>query len=268
MGHFHYVFVILVYRNYTDLKECLDSIKTKVTNSKSIIVDAFYSEECSSEIKKIADKYGCDYLLVENKGYSYGNNNGIKYAKKNYSFDYIVVSNPDIIINNLELDDRYAEMLCVLGPKITNLSKKKQNPMFYTPRLWCQKLIYKGLKHDKKIIFYLGLALNKADRILKSSFFVLAKKIKVYQLHGSFLIFSKALVYHFDKIFDENMFLFAEESYLAYLLKENNIPSYYLKSLSVTHKEDGSMKFRSDINEQLKIANIYVMEEYYKFGSK
>ena len=109
------------------------------------------------------------------------------------------------------------------------------------------------------------ITLNKFDKILFRALHCFKKSVKVYQLHGSFIIFTKALIDKFESLFDENMFLFAEESYLAYLLKNNNIPSYYFKSLYVIHKEDGSMKYRNDINEKLAESNIYLMEKYYNF---
>lgn len=41
-------------------------------------------------------------MNVENKGYSYGNNRGIEYCHNNYEYDYIIISNPDIIIKKFD----------------------------------------------------------------------------------------------------------------------------------------------------------------------
>ncbi len=266
MKDYSLVFVILVYRNYNDLEELLVSIREKAVASKAIIVDAFYSNEVSEKIKEIANSFDADYLSVPNNGYSFGNNIGIRHAINNYNFDSLIVSNPDIIIESLPIDTIKSYENCLIGPKVINKRGKNQNPMYYGCYIPAQKLIYKGLKSNNKILFYLGLLINKIIKALTRVVFVYKDTIKVYQLHGSFIIIKRSVLEDNMQLFDENMFLFAEESYLAIKMKQQNIKSIYDKRIVVKHKEDGSMKFRNDINEKLKESNIYVYEKYYHFG--
>lgn len=58
--------------------------------------------EYIKKINELADEYDCDYLSVENKGYSYGNNQGIKFVLENYEYDFIVISNPDVLIERYD----------------------------------------------------------------------------------------------------------------------------------------------------------------------
>lgn len=67
-------------------------------------------------------------------------------------------------------------------------------------------------------------------------------------------------------IYDENIFLFSEESYLSKILAEQGTKAYYCNDIKVLHKEDGSVKFRTDIDEQLRKASVYVYEKYYHFS--
>lgn len=268
MNFYSFVFVVLIYRNYSDLKELMSSICQKIDSFKCIVVDAFYDSDTSNEIKKICLDRDADYLRIENKGYSFGNNFGIEYALKTYSFEYLVVSNPDIVIKNMPLNVIKHYKNCVLGPKIINLRKKNQNPMYYRNCVCSSWFIYKGLKTNTKIVFFFGLFLNKILKKLHCLFNLFKKSIEVYQLHGSFIIFHKNVLKKNYPVFDNNMFLFAEESCLAFVLKQNSIKSFYDKRIEVAHKEDGSMKFRNDISAFMRDSNIYFFENYYGFGKK
>ncbi len=268
MNKYALIFVILVYRNYKDLEELLISIRQRAIDSKCIIVDAFYDDATSIEIKNISSTFFADYLAIPNKGYSYGNNIGIDYAKKKYLFDYLIVSNPDIVLDSFDFSILSRYKNSVIGPKIVNLRGKKQNPMYYKQNLFVQKIIYNGLKNNNKKRFFLGIAINKIIKRLYAVLYLFKKKISVYQLHGSFVIFHKDVLQKYEKIYDENMFLFAEESMLAVKLKKDKILSIYDKRIKVRHKEDGSMVFRNDINSLLRESNLYVFEKYYMFGEK
>lgn len=264
MRNVDFVFVLLAYRNYVDLKEFIESVKAQKINAAYIVVDAFYDNESSEKIKAVAGMAQADYLSVPNKGYSYGNNYGIEFARKNYDFKFLIVSNPDIIIKQLSMSLLKGMGDKVIGPKIINSRNRMQNPMYESENLIEQRLIYRGLKNNNKLYFYTGIALNK----LKRAIFLKRRGNKVtpvYQLHGSFVIFGRVVLDKLEKVYDENMFLFAEESYLAIKLKKEGICSIYNPHIIVNHKEDGSMSFRDDISDRLKEGNIYVFEKYYGF---
>ena len=132
MDYYKYIFIILVYRNSDDLKDCLDSIRKKVHSCKVIVVNAYYDDVSLSEIEKIANQYKCDFIGIENKGYSYGNNKGIEFAQKKYLFDYIVISNPDIVIEKYDdsfLDENFK--YDIIAPQIIAASGKAQNPAMF-----------------------------------------------------------------------------------------------------------------------------------------
>lgn len=261
---YKYIFVILVYRNADDLYDCLKSIQEKVNDYKIIIVNSFYDYESEKNISEIAYNYGCEFLSVENKGYGAGNNKGIEYALSKYDFDYIVLSNPDIIIEEFTDEVLKSNKDCVVAPLIKTLNGKSQNPYWMYKCSFAEWLIYQGQKHGNTTMYYVGVAINKIIReIGLKKFLSSPKKFDfVYATHGSFVFFPHSL---FDKIglfYDENMFLFAEEPYIAHVFEDAGIKSIITKDVKILHKEDGSMKIsKIDENSEAQKSIIYYYEK-------
>ena len=92
---YDFIFVVLVYRNTSDLIDFFASLKLERT--KVIVVNSFYDEESEKQFKQISEINHADFLSVPNKGYGAGNNRGVEYALKHYDFKYLVISNADEI---------------------------------------------------------------------------------------------------------------------------------------------------------------------------
>lgn len=260
-----FVFIVVVYRNVKDVIELLDSMKENVSEYKTIIVNNYYDNETKKQFQRISQDYGCDFLNCENRGYGAGNNSGIRFALEKYEFDYLVISNPDIVIKKFPEEDIRQYPEGVLGCKIYNLAKKNQNPMLPKDNRFSARMIYGGLRKNSGICLFAGKAVNRIQReVLRV---VLSKKDKrkrkVYQVHGSFVIFSKGAIKEIGEPYDEEMFLFGEEAYLAYMLKQKGVKTFYCPEAEVLHKEDGSMKFRDDVNKECVKAVCYFFERYY-----
>lgn len=257
------VFVVLTYRNTTDLAEFIASAKQTVVDCQIVVVNSYYDDLSRDAIKKIAEENHCDFINIPNKGYSYGNNRGIEFARKNYDYNFLVVSNPDIIIKKLPDLSEYRDKALLIGANIVNAKGKAQNPLAPWRNKLSEKILYDAFRKNSKLRFLMGVILNRLAR----EFFLLSRKSKriVYALHGSFVIFSKQALEIIDLPYDEKMFLFAEESVLAMKAKEKAVPSYLLKDIEVYHKEDGSMSFEpGNTYNNLKEANIYYYETYCK----
>ncbi|MCM1257608.1 MAG: hypothetical protein NC307_07115 [Roseburia sp.] len=265
MQYYKYVIVVLVYRNTEDIIDFIKSSRATISNFRIIIVNSFFDNESKSIFEKIAKEYDCDFLNVENKGYSYGNNCGIEFAKNHYAFGYLICSNPDIIIENFneKVMEKYPDQ--IYGPEIITKNGKKQNPMLVRNNKFSYHLIYKGYSKRKKIYILLGLMINKLSRFLCRSYMLILKKkeYRVFQLHGSFLIFANSYIRKNDKVFDENLFLFGEEGVLAYRAERSGTFLYYTKDIQVFHKEDGSMKlFSGNLNAEIVKSITYFYENY------
>lgn len=191
MEEYKYVFVILVYRNFEDLKECIESIQSKVMNYRIIIVNAYYDSESENKVKKIAETYDCDFLSEPNKGYSYGNNVGIRYASLNYHFEYIIISNPDIVINKFP-DSKFEGD--IIAPEIIAASGKAQNPMYIKYNKVTDWMVYRSFKNNQRCLLFIALGINKLMR--KYISFLNRNRItySIYAAHGSCVLLSDKAV--------------------------------------------------------------------------
>lgn len=255
MENFKFVFVIVVYRNTKDIVDLLENIKLHKINTEVVIVNNYYDQVSLQRCKEIAYEYGTHFVNTDNKGYGYGNNRGIEFAKKNLKFDFLIVSNPDIEIKKFNTTNFSKYQNFIVGPLIKTMSGKNQNPYWFINNPIAEWLIYKGYKNNLKFFLYTGIAVNK---IIREALLLILKLRKtqhtgVFAVHGSFLIFPRKILDAIGNPYDEEMFLFAEEAYLAHLLKEKKIKSILTKDIKVLHKEDGSMSLTNfNINTELK----------------
>lgn len=265
---FHdYIFVVLVYKNTVDIIDFIESVKKQTIDFKIIIVNSYYDDNSMQCFAKITYDNNCDFINIPNKGYSYGNNVGINYAKIHYKFQYLICSNPDIIIKEFKMMKSIDKNGIYCG-NIVAKDNRKQNPMRSCESNLYNKLIYIGYKKNLKSLICLGVFINKLYNQLYSvkRFFFRKEYYKIFQPHGSFIIFSKNSLEILDKVFDDNMFLFCEEGVVAIKARIKGIPIYFIPSLLCFHKEDGSMNlWDGNINEESKKSTIYFFEKYYSF---
>ena len=257
---YKFVVIVLVYRNYKDLIDRIDSVYEKVDDCKIVIVNAYYDEESKQKIQEIANTKKCDFINEINKGYSYGNNRGIEYVRNHYEFEYVIISNPDIVVEKRISDIPDAE---IIAPKIVAASGKNQNPMMIREVKLADYFIYRGIKNNIILLFYGGIALKKITNKLCMFFNKNNKYINIFAAHGSFVIIRKNVIECIQPLYDENMFLFAEEGVLAQRCRKEGFCTIYDSEIEINHKEDGCMKLADfSINNELKKANIYYYENY------
>ena len=242
------IFVILTYKNTEDILELLESIHRTLESCKVIIVNSFYDEETKNKFAEIAKENHCDYIPVENKGYGYGNNKGIAFAKDNYEFDRIVISNPDITIE--EYNTKELDLLSdgVIGGIIINARGRNQNPLRVSDWDFTNYSPYYLYVKKNRAAFYFSILFAKLQRV--KLLFTGSKK-KVFSIHGSFLAIPRAVLEKVPVLYDENLFLFEEEIDIAKLLKSKGIATYYTKAIRVNHKEDGDVSVSNLNNAKL-----------------
>lgn len=251
MEKYKYIFVVLVYRNFNDAKDLILNIKEKVSNYKIVLVNSYYDDYSMTKLKQISVENNCDFINIQNKGYGYGNNQGIKHAKNKYYFEYLIVANPDIEIKKFDEKeiDKYA--IGLFGPVIKTLKGKNQNPYWVKEMKILEKLRYFGFRNKSNFFIYFTITINKIYRSLFLLFFRIfnIKQFKVFAIHGCFLIFPYSILKGIDLLYDEKIFLFSEEADIAHELKKRNIKTYITKGVEIKHKEDGSIKYEK-INER------------------
>lgn len=246
---YDFVFVVLVYRNTQDLKDFFCSLK--IPNTKVVVVNSFFDEETEKEFKQIAESNNADFLSVPNRGYGAGNNSGVEFVLQRYDFKYLVISNADIIIQNMSVKVLDICQAGIYAPSIHTLSGKQQNPhMPYHIKL-IDRLKYNFFLHDNWRMIILFCAINKVFRILFLSITRHFNGGKIYSAHGSFVILPKSVLQKLAPLYDEDVFLFTEEENLALNARAHGVCSYFIPEIKITHKEDGSTAMISDRQRDL-----------------
>ena len=262
------VFVVLTYRNTEDLRNfIIDSKKVLNCKYKIIVVNSYYDDETNEEFARIANENECDYIAVENKGYGYGNNQGIKLARERYLFKFLIISNPDIVVKQFAIEKIDGMQRHIIAPTIKTIRGKDQNPYYYSRIEFVEWTRYCACKYNNKSMAYIGFAINKLYRViaLKIDRLFNVKKRRIYACHGSFVIIGCEALEKLGQVFDEGMFLFAEENHLARLANEKSIITYMIPDIYVIHKEDGSFGDNKQLmSKYSKESYIYYYEKWKK----
>lgn len=195
-----------------------------------------------------------------NGGYSYGNNFGLKYLEKlNQSYDYVVISNPDVEVSKEAFDTCFQElkenekiavcspiMLDGNGNHIRRSSWKIRMPgidMINSSRL-NEILFYKWFRDGE----------YKEDEYKQD-------KLEVECVTGAFFVI-KYDIFKQVGYFDENVFLFYEEDILASKLRKLGYTEMSLNKVSFKHFESQSIS--KAMNYLNKIKRLQASKMYYQ----
>ena len=272
-----YGFVVLHYNAYNMTIECVDNLIEKFSgdNIHIVVVDNGSNINRGIEIiqKKYADLRNVDVLISNiNLGFARGNNIGYSYLLENYSCDYIIIMNNDVIINQNDFLSKINELykshnFYVLGPDIYNpFSKKHQNPLRLTARTESEVRKRTAIFYRNYIfapLYYLFSNMRdyairffniKSTKIEKNLLFRETRENVL--LHGSCLIFSKDFLQKRKSCFNPITFLYHEEDILFYECERDDYKIVYSPEISVIHYEDISTNI-SYKNNYLKMKNMY-----------
>lgn len=255
---YDFVFVVLVYRNTNDLIDFFSTFH--VANSAVVVVNSYYDDKSKADFERIALSNGAHFINVENRGYGYGNNVGVSYALNNYSFKYLIISNADIEIQQLTIED-LGNTEGIIAPDIRTLTNKRQNPFYPFRTTFLHHLVYNAYKYDLRWLLLIGICINKILRIL---FYLFRNGGIIYASHGAFVIFSFASLVKLAPIYNEDMFLFGEECHLALKANKLTIKTTYKPSIKIKHKEDGSTYLLGNQYKYTKESFMRFYEYWYK----
>ena len=253
--------VILNYNSFKETLNCVNSIKkfTQKYPYKIFIVDNASSDE-SRELLHVEYDNNDEIVIIENKingGYSYGNNIGIEYAKRE-GYRYIFISNPDVILKN----DAVANIVDSL--------KEHSEVAIAGPLIYERKNMVQYARKEIRFSYYI---LKKLHIINEQSLL----RCYSWDLCNDF-IFQGSVVGCFfcidiEKfadmlIFDDDFFLFFEEDVIAYKLKISHLKSMVVGTAKVEHlhgeiiKRSGSSF--TDFNYRL--SEFLVLKKYARIG--
>lgn len=260
-------YVILHYKNTDDTIKCIESLKnTTDCNSRYIIVDNGSGDGSGERLKQLyVNDLQCYILLLpRNLGFSKGNNEGYRYAKKKFNPDYIVITNNDVVFFQKDFEKKIAQIyeetyFDILGPDIyVPRHRDHQSPMFKmaisVSQLESELKEYQYYK-EKPIKFARRLKVHAFKNMLCSKSQLInhvyskmrGKDILDYRkryvdvgLQGACLIMSKTFIDNEDKAFEPEPFLYEEEVFLFYRCKKKGYKIVYDPSIAIRHEEAAS----------------------------
>ena len=232
--------VILNYNTFDDTVACVDSIKrfTSGVSYRIYIVDNA-SPDKSGELltAKYKNESNVEILVSEkNKGFSGGNNVGIRAALKD-GYEFVYLLNSDILLENdafalmqehLESDDDIA----IVGPSIVdsmgNYTQFARPGITLALYLVCRRFFVTIFpKLEKKLRFY---SFNSSED------YVFEGMVNgcCFGIKADFIREHNCL--------DENVFMYYEEDILAHVMKENRKKSYIASKARIIHNEGVATK--------------------------
>ena len=222
--------ITFVIVSYKAEKVIYNCLDSLPKTSKKIIIENSYDKLLKRELESKYDNI--EVLLNSNNGMGSSNNIGIKKANTNFVF----ILNPDVIFKNNTIDELISaikdiEDFSIISP----INSNKSLPNFKTKK--------KHLETNKNII--------EVDEI--DGFSMLINKSKFDQ----------------EIFFDENFFLYLENSDLCLRQKNKNEKIFIITSSEIDHIGSYSTKFDETIDKEMEyIRNWHWMWSKFYFNKK
>lgn len=250
------VFVLLNYRDYELTVRAAESIIDKLDgeNYTIVIVENGSNNESAKYLAEYCAGKDRVNLVVsdENLGFARGNNLGINYAKRHYSFQYLITMNSDVVLLQSKLfesiDQIYNETrFGALGPLVLDgESRFDFSPIPTVDKTRAHKLLRKFKLKDKLLTGRLGTMilwiLRLKGKVVQhsscDSIYYITPHSNV-TISGCFMVFSPKFFQKFDG-FNENTFLFWEEAILKLQMEKVGLSMCYDPRIIVFHQRGGS----------------------------
>lgn len=244
--------IILNYNTSQDCKKCISYLKAQsYSNLHIVVVDNKSSDKDREDLLKICSDTDVDILTnLQNKGYSAGNNVGLKYATDNGA-DWCLIINPDVELRDTDYVKKVADHLeengdiVVVATNILLPDGTRQNPMrirtFGEEFWWPIEIIKHHLPNwdhylDKNHSGYCNI------------------------VHGScFFIESKYLIA--NNYLDEDVFLYCEEEILSKRIMNAGKKIYYLNECTAYHEH-----YSKDKGKRKKRMHQYLRSRWYYYS--
>lgn len=254
--------LILNYNDYETTISCVNKIKNYTGFDVILIVDNKSSDDSFNQLKSITSSKVKLIKTDKNGGYGYGNNFGINYLIDNYDPTHIMIMNPDVFIEERVVEK--IKQLFFLHPEISIIAPSMLN--IDGRREWgCAWKIPSAFSYimSADLILNRLLAFNEYSKDYLSCD---EELIKVDCVAGSLLVINAQ---HMKKygMYDENMFLYGEETLLGIKMKNAGCVTALLPNEFFLHLHGVSIKksITSDIIRRKLMLNSrsYILNNYY-----
>lgn len=251
--------------NYNDAKttiELVDSVKEFNVIDHVLVVDNCSTDDSFQVLSKIKSEKVEVLSSTYNGGYGAGNNFGIDYLVIKYQPDYIVLANPDIIIEEktiCEMEkflDGHKDYVAVAPFMCNSEGEIQKNTGWNLPS-----------KIDYVLSMGVLYSIIKKPGIIKNIEKSKRSSIDVDAISGSLYMMDANAMKKYG-MYDENVFLYCEETILGFKFKSVGLKSAILTDCSYIHNHSISISktYKSEISKRklLLDSRHYVLKTYYK----
>ncbi len=251
--------VILNYNDSTTTISLLNKIKSFHLLNRIIVVDNCSKDNSYQALKEFEDSKIKVIQSTRNGGYGYGNNLGIKYLKEIDEPDFILIANPDVqftenVIN--QMIENTSDDVALIAPLTLDMSGNVQLPVAWkVPRL-------------KDFFLFSSIVLNKLFKPMSYTKDYFQKDIcEVGCVQGSFFMINAKNIG--DRIYDENIFLYFEESCLGKMFQDRGLKTILLTNVTYIHAHSASINktIKSEVNKRRIMLDSFLQyfKDYYHY---
>lgn len=254
--------VILNYRNWTDTRRCIESIRKNPPKDeyKIILVDNASPNRPDTSWKALVRRYGILWIQNQtNAGYNAGNNAGIAKALE-IGCDSILISNSDVryfpgSIQSLADDLKSHKKAGIVAPKIVDRRGQVQKSCY------CRRM---GLQEKYLVCTKANLLFRKTYR----SYFGMdrdARRVrKTYAVLGCCFLMSRACAQAVTPL-DVHPFLYEEELMLGIRMEQAGFATVYDPGAVVRHLHGGSTRYqKAEAFTHFVCSELYYCRAYLK----
>lgn len=279
--------ISLIVVDYNSIDETIKFIKMFLEKLKSVHIVIVQNGTSPNDLDKLTNEFGvfnnnieccgknvsihndqnlsiCYCFANDNLGYAKGNNLGASIAKELWNDPYLLISNNDIIVDNVDFF-KITEIfnndssIGIIGPRVVSVKGVDQSPYVYQSAFKRLYLYY--------LLRWISVVLpqEKKEKFLVKHTYDVNHNIKnsyCDYVSGCFM-FIKSSAFFEVGMFDDYTFLYGEEIILSKRMKNNNYNTYYASDFSVIHNHAvTTKKYISDIrNKKIEFRSMY---HYYK----
>ncbi len=233
--------IIVTFNSSKYIRACIDSIyeKTSDCDYEIIVVDNNSSDDT---VDILYHEYKKVRLIrnTHNTGFAKANNKGIRRAKG----DYIMLLNPDTVLKNNAITllrdflDSRPDAGCV-GSKLTYFDGKHQ--------LSCRKFPnFYNVFFGRKSVLRFAFPNNPISKQYMQEHLDYSAVQTVDWVMGAAMMIKKEVLDHVG-LFDEDFFLFVEDTDLCYRFMQNEYKVYYYPEAQISHFHGASVRTRFNI---------------------
>lgn len=253
--------LVLNYNDALTTIEYIQRVKNYSNIRRILVVDNYSTDDSLTMLSKYKSEKINIISSTRNGGYGAGNNLGIRYLAEHYKSEYILLSNPDIIIEEatisaLEEFLKSHQDYAVVAPFMLNPKGEHQyNTAFRIPKR-AEYIMSLEMIFSKLVKSFYYSDIENENSLFK----------QVGSVSGSLFLMNAEKMLNYG-MYDENIFLYCEEVTLGIRLRDAGQKVALLPRETFIHNHSVSINksYKNEVEKkkQLVKSKLYVIEKYY-----